>query len=555
MDIYNNSTLIGIFAPPNAPDKLNDWLQLKGVIPFLEKELDDDYIILYASSRHLLLYSVLISNQDFSKSDIQELLEWNGFPNSWHISCSKTSCELYGPMEYFRGDILPQGEAIIFHRSLEGVANYENYFELNQKIAHSLGLHFISEKESWCRLDGNGDLEESIKEVSIKLMNKDNIRIIYAKKELLAKYAKATNQMICRMIDCSAYQDNFMGWGDDRSYENIETGVTYGSIGYAMPSGSYFRGIQLVHLNISLSKMIKDEWGENDDFVDLIVNNFKYGRIETVSCNPDELDNYFIDTGKPLEMSPAFFNAEVLRKYKSNTEKYKINGQSIECRGTWSLRSFNINDQNQVFVYLVDFNKLPYKEQLHWKQYNEEPKSGIPNRVIQTDFKGEFTNDILPLDQLKYFLRELNNKNLGWWSAKSENSFDKLHYPLTDSKDEWAEELLNFDQLVVEGFNEKWLRTKAKGLNAQIEDKHRALKLLEQILISQGFDEDHAKDIMAVFHEIHNLRSEVKGHSTGKTAEQRRIAVLREYSNFKTHFDSLSERALESLTIIKKILI
>ena len=88
------------------------------------------------------------------------------------------------------------------------------------------------------------------------------------------------------------------------------------------------------------------------------------------------LDSYFRDTGKPFEVSPVFFNPEVLTKYKSNHEKYDLDDRHIHCYGAWSLKTYSINEEGQVHTYLCYLGQLPYKEQLHWKQYNEEPKSG-----------------------------------------------------------------------------------------------------------------------------------------------------------------------------------
>ncbi|OBX04048.1 hypothetical protein QV08_12500 [Gallibacterium salpingitidis] len=88
------------------------------------------------------------------------------------------------------------------------------------------------------------------------------------------------------------------------------------------------------------------------------------------------------------------------------------------------MKSFDINDVGQVSVYLVDFNKLPYKEQLHWKQYNENPKSFISKRAIETDFEGKFTNDVLPLDKLKNLLVKMDNDNVNWWKLRNKSSLD-----------------------------------------------------------------------------------------------------------------------------------
>ncbi len=57
----------------------------------------------------------------------------------------------------------------------------------------------------------------------------------------------------------------------------------------------------------------------------------------------------------------------------------------ITCRDTWSLRD-NTNDAGQIHVYLIDLAHLPTSEQHYWKAFNEVPKAGMSEHVIQRDF-------------------------------------------------------------------------------------------------------------------------------------------------------------------------
>lgn len=552
MNIYNTSHLFKTFTRPSSKEEINEWLNLDNAINFLEADINDSHIILYASSKYLFLHSILIPNIEFLCSDIKDMVEWSGNQyTTWSIECSSSSYELYEPRSPIRNQSLI-GEQIIFDRELDGVKGYENYHEINQKIVHALGLHYIKERNAWCNTDDNGDIVDYIKEISIELPKEEPLKIIYIDKRLLAKYTKATDQVLLRMIDLTFTGENFYHWGENTTHSNKNTKITYGRIGKIESVASYFRGIQIINLDSVAMRYFREENKEEKQYVELIVNDFKHNKIATISCAPNELDNYFTDTGKPFNMSPAFFKAEVLRKYKSDSEKYTINEKSICCRGSWSLRSYDINDAGQISVYLVDFNQLPYNEQLHWKQYNEEPKAPISKRAFETDFMGEFTDDILQLDKLKSLLYEMSEKELGWQKLRNKDYLNKLHYPLTQSGDEWAEELLIFDQLVIEGFEEKFLRNKAKELNVNIENKHRSLKLLEYILVAKGFESDCAAGIMYVFHDIHNLRSEVKGHISGDTAEKRKKDIITKYGHYRAHFDDLSQRMLESLNILIK---
>ena len=78
MNIYNNTEIIKIFSQPTSEKEFNDWLELKNVIPFLERELNDEYIILHAISKHLFVNSILIPNIQFGDKIIEGILEWSG---------------------------------------------------------------------------------------------------------------------------------------------------------------------------------------------------------------------------------------------------------------------------------------------------------------------------------------------------------------------------------------------------------------------------------------------------------------------------------------------
>ena len=187
---------------------------------------------------------------------------------------------------------------------------------------------------------------------------------------------------------------------------------------------------------------------------------------------------------------------------------------------------------------------------MHWKQYNEKPKAPISERAFTTDFEGQFYDEYDPLLSLKYRLKKLHQSKVGWWTLRDEDAPRKVHYPYTASRDEWAEEILNLDQLLIEGLEEKWLRRKARELGRNPDIKLRALKLTEECLIGVGFEEDHARQLRSPFHEVHNLRSKLKGHASGSEAEKIRKQTLQKFGSFRKHFEHLCATCDESLETI-----
>ncbi|MDQ3633775.1 MAG: hypothetical protein M3405_04605 [Acidobacteriota bacterium] len=555
MNIYNLNSISPLSTEPQDSELFNQWVEQNDICPFIEQEIQDEHIILFASLNHLYIYSVLIQAADFNDEEIQDLLEWDVSPDSsWGEVYSADKVWLEAPLSNSRSKILSQGEQMIFGRSFEGAITDSNYYELAQKLTHLLEIHFVPDRNAWCKLDKLGDIQEVVK--LIKLDSKSILSsgtIISIQRKALEKYTTLSDTKLLRMFDFTRYKnDGFNGWGKGIE-KTINTDNIWGKLVVESRYGSYSRGIQVADLRFEKQKLIDEMWGrlENEgEYATFIAHDWKNKVVKEISCNPSQLGNYFVESDLPFETSPAFFKPEVLTKYKTDREKYQLKNRSVSCRGSWFLKSFDVNSAGQVHAYLIDLSRLPYEEQLHWKQFNEPPKSGISLRSFKTDFEGDWDAEYDPLESLKQRLVELDKDKVKWWKLRDRKAIDKVHYIFTDSKDEWAEEILNLDQLLVEGLEEKWLRIKAKELGRNPDVKLRSLKLLEECLVGDGFDEDHAKEILGAFHEVHNLRSKLKGHTPGQEAVQIRKDVLRTFGSLQNHFRDLCQRCEENMNII-----
>ena len=72
------------------------------------------------------------------------------------------------------------------------------------------------------------------------------------------------------------------------------------------------------------------------------------------------------------------------------------------------------------------------------------------------------------------------------WKLRAEDEIQWAHYPVTGSNDEWRHEIQRLDRLIVEGFEEKWLREHARQLGASPDVKERSIALLEKCLMDTG---------------------------------------------------------------------
>jgi len=559
MDTRNLKSIFSVSIEPASKDDFNKWVQQNDVIPFLEKEIEDEEVIIYATIGHTYIHAVLIPNVELDKTTIDDLLEWDHNPYSgWGLVVSSDDAWIESSLEGARSKTLSEGEQIIFARSFDGVESRKHYFELEQRISQVLDLHYMEERNAWCRLDKFGDIEDIVKVIELRdLPDNESGTVITINRYVLGKYTSVGKFSLCRMFDFTRWKrGSFSGWGNKNEPTKFGNDKDiFGSLMVYEGYGSYSRGVQVKNISIPKERVINGVWGtseteEKKQYATFIAHDWKNNRIAEISCSPSSIANYFTESELPFTMSPAFFKPEVLLKYKSDREKYHLESGSISCRGAWYLQTFALNDAGQVTTYLGYLSRLPYEEQLHWKQYNERPKAPLSKKTIATDFEGQFYNEYDPLLSLKSKLETLHSAKVGWWILRGENALKKVNYPFTASTDEWADEFLNLDQLVIEGFEEKWLRQKANTLGRSPNPQLRPLKLAEECLIGTGFEEDHAHKLMSPFHDIHNLRSVLKGHATGSEAAEIKKQALKNFGSFRKHFETICAHCDESLEIV-----
>jgi hypothetical protein len=198
---------------------------------------------------------------------------------------------------------------------------------------------------------------------------------------------------------------------------------------------------------------------------------------------------------------------------------------------------------------------LPYQEQLHWKAHNEPPKGTISHRAFVSDFEGSWDWPYDPLESVKEQVRKLQDMQVPWWTSCSEDTIDRSHYPITPSPDEWAEEILNLDQLIVEPFEKKWFSEELSKLGKVSDPNSGSLAMAEQCFAAWGEEPQAAKEAVSPLRVLHDLRSKLKGHAVGKDTKARlRQQALDEHGNYRAHFTALCTACDESLRRITEII-
>ncbi len=546
-------------VPPREGGKFDAWLEQKDAVAFLKSNAQEPELIVYASLSHMFVHSVLVPVSALDPINEDDLLRWSCNPSdSWGTWSTDTSVGLAPPLHHPGSKTLEHGEQLVFTRHFEGHIGRKSYVEVLQKFTQIFDIHYVPERDAYCWIDKHGDVEDMIRIVAVSSKGEPSgDRFVSFDRRLLDEYLFVTNSALVRLFDFTRVDfRNFGGWTDARKEKRIAEGELYARVTTEAGKGSYLRGFQIIRTGASEQSVINRAWGKDEEkqYASFIAYDWKNQVVDEISCDPKCLSNYFTKSDLPYEVTPAFFRAEVLRKYKADSEKYVLEERSITCRGAWHLKTYDINEAGQVHTYLVYLSQLPYREQLYWKSFNEEPRASISKRAFTTDFKGEFTTEFEPVSSLKYRVRELSRSQAPWWTLRASDLINKVHTPVTAAADEWADDILALDQLVIEGLEGKWLRQHAQSLGRSPDVKVGSIKLLEECLIGLGFDGDHASSVTAPLRELHDLRTKLKGHASDESRRALRSKALTEHGTYRKQFMDLCARCDASFAKIEQAL-
>ncbi|MFP1879453.1 hypothetical protein [Lonsdalea quercina] len=530
-------------------------------INYLKENTQNDEIIIYASGSSILIHGALALSKNVTQADRDSLQNMRMDVNDcWKIQKSWGGGQghriyLEPPLDGYNA--FKGGEALIFRRSFDGVIEGRPTIELSQKLVHSLDLHYLTERNAYCRLDTRGDIEDVIKIIRHKAPAPfDYLDVVTIKRKDLDTYMALSQTCLVLKFDFTRVRwGNFSGWGKINRYKKDEVELFYH--GGVDNEASYCNGVMIVRPQITMRGLVK-AWKDEENPSKRKYATFKiYDRknncnVET-SCSPDDLSNYFQKSELPWEVSPAFFRPEVLHRFKADPEKYSLEDRSIACRNAWYLKSYDINEAGQVHAYIGDLAHLPYEEQLYWQSFNEWPKGTISARAFQTDIVGEWDLSYEPLSTLKHTISLMDKNPPSWWKSRGTILSDSVQYPATDSVKEWGDEVLALDQYLVEGFLQKPLSEIAKCGGRSIEPKWASLRVLQEALITKGVTEDHAKTLVQPMQKLHALRTEVRGHASTEKKKKAISEARTDHGNLRTHFTHIvteCERALADILLI-----
>lgn len=226
----------------------------------------------------------------------------------------------------------------------------------------------------------------------------------------------------------------------------------------------------------------------------------------------------------------TYFKKEVLNKYYNDPGKYEIDSYHVKSK-FFTLKIDN-NIASYVPVFLVELGKLPYKEQLHWKQYNIPPQKGISSTYQRTMIDGDWASYPESLDLFfKYKYNQFNQKwekKFGWkfykkLAKEDEYLFTALHIPTSNNVKAFREQILTIVKITIDRLNEAEF---SKRINHDPYD--RGITKLEKFL---RVNEVEIPDMILFLRNLWYLRSGQLSHSFSESNKDCKKAM--EYFNLK----------------------
>jgi hypothetical protein len=243
--------------PPDG-DEFNRWIAMEDAASFLRADLRLSDFVLYSSVADVFMHAVLVPNDKLEPPDYKDLMGWNFNPyhSGWGLvhGFHPPEVTIEPPLRGCGSNSMAAGEQLLFMRSFDGYPQKGTYVDILQKLLHVFSLHFIDERNAYCRLDKRGDLEDviAINEIDDPAgLHRGGI-VVTIKRELLDEFAVVTDTSVVRMFDLTRVRPNtFAGWSNlDDQREQLDGALFYRQ--HIEPGrASFMRGVQIVRSRMS----------------------------------------------------------------------------------------------------------------------------------------------------------------------------------------------------------------------------------------------------------------------------------------------------------------
>lgn len=415
--------------------------------------------------------------------------------------------------EYFRFGRDDGIEPLVFHRRFDDLKPDE--IEVSEEFRHYHNLWHDPKTGSYYRFSKSGEQLECIRSsgLEVSICTKALKQFLSAKNMLLAVFYTVDRKVDSNpnQLGFDLFQSDIEKGADFIFYWHIQRGDNPSTTCSIVLGKKLVRGFSLDKCGISPF----DQPKENHEF---IIGTDTNGEPVMQNCAPSTYN------GRDLYLRTVFFRKDVLTRYYSEPDRFKVGDGVLRCGSRWVI-SIDNNHPKYVGIFLGDIARdLPTDEQIHWKQFNVAPESGPSDVSLARNFNCEFAPPSEPDLQFKEIYQRISKSwanAFGWQlflplSTGDEHHLDQIHIPVKDSVSEFDSQIISLSKLVVESINEEEL---LKSLIAKPEGSISRLKEWLEIR-----SETNLASQSTILRDIRALRNGV-GHRKGKTFQKTASAL------------------------------
>jgi hypothetical protein len=308
------TSLSEMSVAPSEEAAFNRWLELRDAITFLVDNANGSDFVLYAAVPYTLIHAFVVPVSSMNDMDPEDLMRADyGARHSWGFTWTLTDPPVVSiscPPET-GSKTLDTGEQLVFARHFEGRLGTKDYYEILQKLVHLFDLHFLEERNAYCRLDKRGDIEDVIRIVELPERGHTPAgTVIFFRRGILDKYLVLTDSVLIRSYDFTRYRPmKFSGWSEVPKALSTNHGTLVYRSAIESGNAGYVRGYQIVRPLLTKEEVLADfayPPKETKQYVSFIAHDWKNKVVKEISCAPGHTANYFTKSDLPFELSPAF---------------------------------------------------------------------------------------------------------------------------------------------------------------------------------------------------------------------------------------------------------
>ncbi len=446
------------------------------------------------------------------------------------------------------------------HREFHGYI--PNTFEITQDFILYHEAFYVPEKNEYHRITDDGDIQPLIRIIR----DKEN-QTISIETHHLRDYLAAKKCYLVRYHDHRRFATDDVGSYINGKFASYQRGDERSKFEFWLrtdiPFREYKSSSRLLGKDVVIPYSEPDKQHTNpfskDRYGTFIIGRDDQGNELEATCNEDELSNYFTNRETPHFLTAVYFSREVLGKYYQEPRRYSLSQSYLKCLSLWSI-PFDTTSEGLIQVWLGDLGRIPYREQLHWRQFNVTPKGTITKHRWMRDFMAEFADPELDADPIYYFhaafnqlqeesKKRYNEEFLNWLSDEDSHAYETLHLPLTDEWKEFDEQVQALTKIVVDSLNVELL-SRESGVKIDGKTIKGSIDLLGMFLDHSKIEEGLKLQILSAFQAIQAIRSTGSAHRKGSKFEK----ALEKYELFNlSNFEKFKKLTLDIINAISAI--